>query len=1400
MTFEPSNGSAANPTIKFLLVCVALLTLSLAPLSAIAKGGSGTSGTLQRYIIELQDPPLATYDGRELSVASRGGHRRLAATAVHITRERKLNTRSSQALAYLEFVSTRHEEFRHEASLLLGRPITPVHLYRMATNGLALDLSNEEATILAKSPLLKSLAGDTRHRLDTFAGPEWIGAGEIWTGDAGFPETLGEGIIVGMIDTGINWEHRSFDNPSPDGYIHTNPLGERLGLCNDPGSGAECNDKLIGVYDFVQDDPFTEDVVEENTNGRDNDGHGSHTASTAAGNPVDTLLDGQSSVTLSGVAPRANIISFRVCYAGEPVGPDSSGCMGSAILSAIDQAVSDGVDVINYSIGNPNPDDPWRSGSVARAYLNARESGIFVATSAGNEGPAEGTISSPANAPWVMAVGNSTHNVLPGSSVKSLVGGGSTQPDELFGASLTGGSGQRQIVHARDYGNALCGVGDAELQASCDQNQGLSNPWQGQTPFNGEIVVCDRGTFGRVEKGKNLLLAGAGGYILANTDGQGESIVADDHCLPATHVGDKDGDILRTWLASGSGHGGTITGFSLVEQDSFGDQLSQSSSRGPGLPPVEDILKPNVSAPGTSIVAASSQGQAFIPLSGTSMSSPHVAGAGALLKSVHPDWSVSQIASAIETTATAELATDGGVDAATANERGAGRPQLAEAANAGLSLDVTISDFINANPAAGGQPRDLNLSGLVDSRCQGECSFVRRVTDQVGGGNWTATAVGFPNGVSAMVNPANFTLGNGQSRELEIDIDLSQFGRIGEWVSGSIRLSSGGLPDQFLTVSVKVNGGSLPVGWTLTDDRNGGWQELELSGLSAMPDATYSSGELIKPGKANLFQDPTDDDPYDGGVGVFTTWHSLPEGGLWLYAQTLASTAVDLDLFVGRDDNNNGMAEEFEELCSSTSPGELEFCNIYDPPPGNYWIVAQNWLATEISGDLATVAHAAIAPSEENNFAVSGPGITSEGEKIPVRLSWDNVNTLPGEQFFAAAAVGTSRETPGNIGFIPVVFNRSGIAEPETFPLTNGSTHRLAIDASDFHDRLFIDVPPGTSNLTVFANGADEAQNNGLTLELKRLGFEEALINPPFATPAAGSPTIESSTGVGGVGPSITVIGVESGRWYPVLTNNNNSPSAIELSANAAFQGAPVAAQPGLWEPNSRPGLGQGYEYNQGGSSRALIWYTYDEDGQPTWYIAGNPATKGNIWTAELLRFTNNGTDQQSTPVGQVSITSLAENDAMFSYTLFGQSGTERMQPISPLTCPQISGSRASYTGIWFPGVDGLGGASVLVSANTQAQIHYLFDDSGMPRWLFAQDLVNPEPTNSELPMFQFSGYCAVCEAAAVSSVSAGVLERSFNSETAGNWTLDYLLNSPLSGSVNRTDPIIKLTDTLGCQ
>lgn len=1394
------------------------LNLAVWVLAAILSTGtaaqqSSVPDRLQRYIVVFHDLALAGYDGRGLEGG--GIHsqaERLEATSPAITGSRKLDVRSPQSQAYLNYLDETHAAFRLDAAVLLGRTLEPTHVYRSALNGMAMDLTPSEAEALAESRWVKSINKDTRHRLETDAGPEWIGADDIWIGSGSIPSSKGEGVVIGVIDSGINWDHPSFSDPGNDGHNHVNPFGSQLGLCSDPD--VMCNNKVVGIYDFVEDDPGTTEFEEENTKGKDNSGHGSHVAGIAAGNTLNVTLNGSVSTQLSGVAPHANLVIYRVCFIGEPPDPEGGGCQGSAILSAIDQAVSDGVDVINYSIGT-DAFNPWSIGSIPMAYLNARNAGIFVVTSAGNDGPNPLTVGSPADAPWIMAAGNASHNRIFGSVVQNLSGGSTAPPDDLVGASLTGGLASRKIVHAKDYGFALCGTGQAELQATCQANLGQSNPWSGSTPFNGEIVVCDRGTYGRIEKGKNVMLAGAGGFILANTNDQGESLDSDEHCLPASHIGDADGDQLRAWLNSGSNHMGSISGFTLAMDDKFADVINSSSSRGPMKSPVQNTLKPNVIAPGSSILSASDVDQGFAILSGTSMSSPHVAGAGALLLGVNPGWTVAQVSSAIQTTAVAALAKDTDGSVASPHERGSGRPQLGNAANAGLYLNVTGQQFSAANPQSGGNPQTLNLAGLVSTACKGSCSFNRTVTDQMGGGSWAATGVNFPAGVQVTVSPSNFTLSNGASQALSITVNVANSGIVGQWVYGDIRLTAPGSSNQALTVAVYSSGGDLPSQWEITDQRDTGWKEFNLSGLANMPDATFTSGGLVRPTRTTqvIKQDPTatdpqaekgrlirpqNEDPFDGGEGTFTVWHNLPQGGLWLHAETLTSTAADLDLFVGRDDNQDGLTDAEEQLCESTSADDLENCDLFNLPAGNYWVVVQNWDGTVTNGDEATLISAAVDGSGNSALVASGPGIVAANASFKVRTSWSNVYAPPGEEWYGAVGIGTNRENPNNVGVIPVLFNRSGVAAPQTLPLMNGSTHKVALAANGIHDRMFVDIPPDVTSLNVTASGASSNQSNALKIELFRQDFGTALASPPFVQLPGGLTAVATATGSGGNGPSVTLNSpVTQGRYYVKLTNTSGSAVSVSIQANISSGTASLNPQHGLWDFTR--GIAQGAEWNSLGNFNFTVWYAYDDDGQPTWYIASAAAQAGNVWTADLLRVTNDGGKQQESKVGKVSITFYQANRMIFSYTVQGQSGFDIMKPNGPNTCPNIGGGPKSYTGHWYRGVDGLGGSTVLVYDGAQAQVHYFYDAYGVPRWALAADDANQSATAEEIPLLQFSGFCATCTPVATSFDTIGMVERTFSSETSGSWTLDFVLDAPLNQNINRTDSVQKLSDTLNC-
>lgn len=1387
------------------LIVMSVLTLH-APVFAKGKSVSEPKHGKQKYIVILDDPPLAAYDGRIMHTPEREMESaRFQATANRFTGAKKLDANSLASKRYLKFLDERFEAVRGESALRLGRQLKAKRRFRNAVNGFSVDLNKAEVEAISELPGVQLVIADKVHKPNTDSSASWLGADKIYQGTAGpFPSSGGEGIVVGIIDFGINWDHNSFVDPGEGGspgYDHVNPFGTQLGLCSK--SEVLCNDKLIGVYDFVEDDPGTE-AIEENTDGRDNDGHGSHVASIAAGNPLSLTLN-EIPVIMNGIAANANIVSYRVCHIGDPADSSDDGCLTSHMISAMDQAITDNVDVVNISIGTIGfPEDPWLNGTMSRALLNVRAAGIFAVTSGGNDGPISGSTLSPANAPWVVAVGSASHDRVFANAVESLSGGDTPPPNALIGASYTEGIDIRNIVHAKDYGSALCGTGQAQSGPDCASNTGLSSPFAPGT-FNGEIVICDRGEYGRVEKGKNLLLAGAGGYILANTDEWGESIHADEHCLPATHLGFEDSEQLRDWQGSGSNHQGGLSGFSIFHIAEAGDRINYFSSRGPLTSSPGEILKPDLIAPGADILGAGSVDNNFLFLSGSSMSSPQVAGSAALLKSVHPEWTPEMLGSALMMTATAELAIDHDDSEATPFKRGTGRPRLDQAVNAGLFLDESVTNFLLADPDIGGDPKTLNLPGLVNMACHNTCSFSRTVTDLAGGANWTSSTSGFDNSVSVSVSPSSFNLSKDSSQELMINIDLRQSELLGQWIYGEVLLSSSGLPDAVFTVAIFADGGELPLEWKIESTEISGSQEFELNGLAALPDATYTSGGLVMPTEMMglVPQDPTEFEVYDGSAGTMTFMHTVPANALWLHTATLHSTSVDLDLFVGLDVNGDGKAQPTEQLCASTSPTEIELCDVFSPVAGEYWIMVQNFRATNAE-DQFTLKSAVVSQDTSVPLTASGDGKVANGANQKIRVAWDNVSAVPGTELFGAVGIGSRRETPNNIGVVPVSFNKTAVAEPKTLVLMNGLDRGLTLNGNGTHDRIFFDIPPGTDTFTVSttADGIDPSQNEALTMELYRADFDNAFTNAPFVAAAdtSGAP-LGTATGSGDTGPTLTVSGANAapGRWFAVLKNSSNANADVRITADISFSGTPVPLKPGLWQASSRENLSQGYDYSSTGGYRAFLWYTYDDDGSPVWYLASGPEAEGNIWVAELLRFTNDGTLQHSTPVGHVSITMLAEEDQIFSFVLFGEDGSDRERPSLPPVCPEVDGTPRSYYGLWSRLAEGVGGSTVVVNETSQAFVHYIFDDAGRPVWLIG----TPSPqsaTNPESTLLQFDGFCAVCSEKPVTIETVGLFTRELISETTMTWNLDYTLKSPLSGSIDRTDNTIKLTAPVACQ
>ncbi len=1357
------------------------------------------------YIVIMSEPPLVYFDGSaKLQSLSLKG-KSLVATSPRVTGNKRLDVSTPAADAYKKFLDQRFDALQELIVANSGQPVKPRFRYYNLMNGFAATMDAATAEQIRQLPGVKSVHQDSRQYLHTYAGPEWIGAGSIWSGAGSLPATRGEGVVVGIIDSGINMDHPSFAETGDDGFTHTNPRGGFLGLCGQ--AGVSCNKKLIGVYDFT----------DEGTEGEDSSGHGSHTASTTAGNVLKNLLftfgGTQLSYNLSGVAPHANIIAYKVCREDDPItSEDEAGCAGAAISSALDQAVTDAVDVVNYSIGANGQFNPWSPGSTAQSFLALREAGIFAATSAGNEGPGDSTIGSPANAPWVTGVAAASHDGVQGTRLKNMSGGSTTAPAAMVGEALTGGVATTDIVYAGDFGNALCGEGTAQLASSCAASNGSSKPssWN-STTFAGKIVACDRGTYGRIEKSKNVMLAGAVGYILINTSAQGESTVADEHCLPAAHFGADRGRPLRDWLTAGSGQRAAIEAVQIRTIAEKADILASFSSRGPLHTPA-DVLKPNLIAPGRSILAAVDGGtNDYSFMNGTSMSSPHIAGAGALLKAANPSWTPDHIASALELTATMETARDFTGEAANFHQAGAGRPQLGLAATPGLYLQVSGQDFRNADPALGGSAKNLNLVGMTDPRCRNSCSFIRRVTDAMGGGSWSVSVEGIS---SINVVPNQFTLNNGASRSLTITVDATDPDLIGKWSYGTVVLTNtnGSAPDARLPLAVFGDGGDLPEELVIQSPYSGGSTLVNLAGLIAISDGSYQAAGLVKPIVRDVVisEDPTPNEAFNNDGGNIFELLDVPVEALFLRATTGDTTAADMDLYVGLDSNGNGRPDEDETVCSSLSGGSDEFCELSFPAEGRWWVMMQAYSNTPPVKAKLTTAVISGGNGSGSSLVATGQALVAENASQSMRVSWHDVPALQGAEYWGAISIGTDDGHVGNMGVIPVTFIRTGEDDSQkSIILGDDTPAKFVLPAGATHDRLVFDVPPGAGSVVFTLDAENPADNSNLKFRVFRLHFDDAFNDAPFVTakPASASGKGQA-TGSGSIGPSVTVSGssLTAGRYY--IRAENTAAKSIAVTARAVHQGAAVRIQPrvGLWGDGAYNALGsQGFEYNEVGNLWFGIWYTYNEDGTSTWYFfdTGGLNAKDNSYTSDIIEFTNNPAvsppSQKYTSVGKITITVVSETDIKFSYLLNGEYGGSPGVTLTPHTCVSKNQTPQPVTGTWAPNITmagGIGGSSVEYGASTQALIHYIYDKTGEPRWVIGAGSV----ANMSMTALEYRGYCPTCIFIEPVGVDVGTISQAFSTPSAGTQTLDFSLQAPINSAFNRSMNIARLSDAIECK
>ena len=794
---------------KMKLKPAALATLVL--LSGLAT--SSFAQDRKTYIVQLKDEPAASYQG---TVSG------LAATQPVAGETFKYGSAAVQA--YVNYLG---QQQSNVIATVGNAPILTT--YKTVFNGFAARLTDDEARSLSNNTQVVGLWLDEARKVDTISTSKFLGLtapGGLWSQTIGGTAIKGENMVIGVVDGGIWPENPAFfdrvdDNGVPVMTGGTQAFGpvpaSFTGSCvAGPGidPAKHCNNKLVGIKYFnagFNASGSTLHWTDFPNSGRDSvggatghGGHGDHTASTAAGNAnVTAIVNGLALGQASGMAPRARVAAYKVCWtyvnaaATDGTGSQNS-CFTTDSVSAIDQAVADGVNVINYSISGSQTsvNDP-----VEQAFYRAALAGVFVAASAGNSGPGQAVAHL---SPWLTTVAASTHDRA--FSADATLGNAA----KYTGASLNNNPlGVSPLIRAEDAGIA---------GASANLKLCFSNPLElDPAKVAGKIVVCTRGSNARVDKSLAVLNAGGVGMIMMDN---GSGPVAEAHSVPTIHVTTADGAAIKTY-AQTAGATASIGKFYIGTTPA--PIMANFSSRGPNAGD-GNILKPDLTAPGVDVIAQVTPplnqadrdavaagtlvpGPDWASYQGTSMSSPHVAGLALLLKQAHPTWGPGAIKSALMTTTYSTL--DDGL-AGLSNgllpwSQGSGHVQPNKATDPGLIYNSAKADWVKyqckvnkaaVQPASDcttigtlNETSDLNLPTLTAGTVIGSVTFPRTVTN-VGSTTATYTSTASVPGFTTVVTPASLTLAPGASASFTVKLTATTATE-GNWSYGQLVWSDG---------------------------------------------------------------------------------------------------------------------------------------------------------------------------------------------------------------------------------------------------------------------------------------------------------------------------------------------------------------------------------------------------------------------------------------------------------------------------------------------------------------------------------------------------------------------------------------------------------------------------------
>ncbi|MEZ4726873.1 MAG: S8 family serine peptidase [Caldilineaceae bacterium] len=760
----------SNTKLTRVIALTVILSLLLTPLAhaevrtPVVTDGSpaqAEAGASHRLIVELESPPLAVAYLSEVSAASVNGKLDANAPAAQAYRNQ---LRAEQAA----FVNTMRSVLADAsvATFLNEAGVTEEATYQIVFNGLSINPGatdrDEAFRALGRLPGVKNVYYDTPHYTQLYTSTAVINAPVAWNAVGG-RTNAGAGIKFASMDGGVH--HLA---PMMDGTGYSYPPGYGP---NGLGLTANNNGKIIASRAYFRDWDPPAPGDENPWPGVAGTSHGMHTSSTAAGDIVTATYNGLDLGTISGVAPKAYVMSYRVFY--ESVNSNGSFYTTEGI-AALEDIVQDGADVLNNSWGGGpgsigGPFDP-----LDQALINATKAGIFVSMSNGNAGPNLGTGDHP-SADYINVAAGTTGGTL-ASGVLNVI-----EPDPInpslqllpygtasFGPALSLGQSTTYSVTwagAVDAGNI---IGCAPFPANA---------------FVGTAALISRGTCNFSDKVYNAQQAGATFVVIydnSSNDVQGMSCAS--HCAPgeikisSVRITKAAGDAVVSWVQTNGAASLIEISTVAFQQGNTPDQIIGFSSRGPG---VGGVLKPDIAAPGVSILAqgytegvtGEARHLGYGQVSGTSMAAPHVAGAAVLLKQIHPDWSVAAIKSALMSTAKYTDVYNFDGSPAQPLDMGAGRLDLTKAANPGVILNPPSLSF-------GHVPTGTQKTLTVTVTSVAATAETYNLSTLYTGDGFAPTQTKALPGVTA--NVASVTLNPGESKRIQVTFNSAAGMGIGD--------------------------------------------------------------------------------------------------------------------------------------------------------------------------------------------------------------------------------------------------------------------------------------------------------------------------------------------------------------------------------------------------------------------------------------------------------------------------------------------------------------------------------------------------------------------------------------------------------------------------------------------